>query len=54
MNKIGVYIQRIYEEDPTVESKVIKWHSRLEIGDVDLFLMRNEELGLKELVLGYR
>ena len=54
MNKFGVYIQRIYEDEPTIESKVIKWHTRLEIGDVDLYIMRNNALGLKELVIGYR
>ena len=53
-NKFGVYIQRIYEDEPTIESKVIKWHTRLEIGDVDLYIMRNNALGLKELVIGYR
>jgi len=37
-----------------MESKVIKWHTKLEIGDVDIYIMRNNELGLKELVIGYR
>jgi len=53
-NNIGVYIQRIYENNPDIDSKVLQWHTRLEIEDVDLFIMRNHELGVKELVLGYR
>ena len=53
-NKYGIFIERIYEDDPTHESRVIKWHTRLEIEDVDLSIMRNNVLGTKELVIGYR
>ena len=53
-NNLGVYILRIYENDLNIKSEVLQWHTRLEIGDVDLNIMWNNELGLKELVLGYR
>jgi hypothetical protein len=53
-NQLGVFIQRIYENDTGKKCSVIKWFTRLEIGDVDLNIMRNEALGTKELVLGYR
>jgi hypothetical protein len=40
-NNLGVYIQRIYEDDPDINSKVLHWHTSLEIGDVDLSIMYN-------------
>ena len=53
-NRMGIYLIKFYETDPYNNQFVIRWETFLDIGDVNVFIMRNELTGYKELVIGYK
>lgn len=53
-NRMGIYLVKFYETDPYHNQFVIRWETFLDIGDVNVFIMRNEVTGFKELVIGYK
>ena len=53
-NRMGIYLVKFYETDPYNNQFVIRWETFLDIGDVNVFIMRNELTGYKELVIGYK
>jgi len=52
--KLGFYILKIDEEQPTKGKFLIRWKNKLDIGDPNIFVLRNYEKGLKELVVSYK
>ena len=51
--KIGIYVAKIFESDPYKNSFLIRWKTLLEIGDCNIFVMRNEQMNYKELIISY-
>lgn len=48
---------RLSEDDPEdarASKFLIKWKNKLDIGDTNMFLLRNEVSGLKELIVSYK
>jgi len=57
--KLGFYVMKMPEKRPKKTENnqsmfLIKWTNKLDIGDTNIFLLRNKELGLKELVISYK
>ena len=50
---LGIYLVKFYENDPFHNQFVIRWNTFLDIGNISVFIMRNEQLRYKELVIGY-
>ena len=45
---------RVSEEDPSDYQFLIKWTNKLDIGDPNLYILKNEEKGHKELIVSYK
>lgn len=52
--KLGFFILRLGEKDPTNSQFLIKWKNKLDIGDPNIYVLRNEQKGLKELIVSYK
>jgi hypothetical protein len=52
--KLGFYVLRMYEDDPTRSKFLIKFKNKLEIGDCSLTILRNQEERIKEIVIGFK
>ena len=62
--KIGYYLFRMNEKRPIVRDEngdehlngefMINWHNKLDIGDANLSVLRNDQKGFKELVVSYK
>jgi len=45
---------KMKESDPTKSKFLIKWKNKLDIGDPNIFVMRNYAKKLKELIISYK
>ena len=55
--KLGFFILKIHEDEPKnnrQEKFLIKWKNKLDIGDPNIFVLRNHKKGLKELIVSYK
>lgn len=52
--KLGFYVMRLEVQDPYKIKYLIKWKNKLDIGDTNIFKLRNFEKGLKELIISYK
>jgi hypothetical protein len=52
--KIGFYLIKFNEEDPSKFSYLTMWNHKLDIGDVNMQIMRDNERDCKELLIGYK
>jgi hypothetical protein len=43
--KLGFFVIRISEKDPTKSSFLIKWKNKLDIGDPNIYVLRNQNKG---------
>ena len=53
-NSHGFYIVKFNEEDPNDFKYIMKVKNNLDIGDANIFVLRNEELLYKEIVVSYK
>lgn len=53
-DKLGFYMIRICEFDPGDHKFLMKLVNGLQIGDANIFLLRNEEFKYKELLISYK
>lgn len=52
--KLGFFVVKMDERDPAVCKFLIKWKNKLDIGDTKMFVLRNIEKGLKELIISFK
>jgi len=56
--KLGFFIIKISEKDPKQYSFLIKWKNKLNIGDPNMYILKNKgknyDSQLKELVVSYK
>ena len=52
--KLGFFLLRMNDSDPSDHKFLTKWKNKLELGDADLFVLRDYEKGYKELVISYK
>ena len=50
----GLYIVKFSEDDPKHHKFIMKVKNNLDIGDANIFVLRNEEMLYKELVVSYK
>ena len=44
----------MYEDDPTKSKFLIKFKNKLDIGDANITILRNEKTKIKEIVIGFK
>lgn len=49
--KLGFFVVKFDERDPSKFKFLIKWKNKLEIGDTSMYVLRNTKSGLKELIV---
>ena len=54
LERLGFFVIRVSEEDPSDYQFLIKWTNKLDIGDPNLYILKNEEKGHKELIVSYK
>lgn len=52
--KLGFFILKISEKDTKESQFLIKWKNKLDIGDPNIYVLRNKEKGIKELIVSYK
>ena len=52
--KLGFFVLKLNEKDPNVSQFLIKWKNKLDIGDPNIYVLRNKVEGLKELIVSYK
>ena len=52
--KLGFFVLRMYEDDPTKSKFLIKFKNKLDIGDATITILRNEKTKIKEIVIGFK
>jgi hypothetical protein len=52
--KLGFFVIKVNEKDPSDKRFLIKWKNKLDIGDPNMFILRNYESKLKELIVSYK
>jgi len=54
MEKLGFFVIKMNDQIPEQHSFLIKWKNKLDIGDPNMFILRNKEKGFKELIVSYK
>lgn len=54
MEKLGFFVIKMNDQIPEQHSFLIKWKNKLDIGDTNMFILRNKEKGFKELIVSYK
>jgi hypothetical protein len=52
--KLGFFVLKLSEKDPMNSQFLIKWKNKLDIGDPNIYVLRNKQKGLKELIVSYK
>jgi len=52
--KLGFYVLKITKEHPERGQFLIRWKNKLDIGDANIYVMRNQEKGLKEIIISFK
>jgi hypothetical protein len=52
--KLGFFICKMSEKDPEDIKFLIKWKNKLDIGDTTMYILRNFNTGLKELIVSFK
>ena len=52
--KLGFFLLRMNDSEPSDFKFLTKWKNKLDLGDADLFVLRDKEKGYKELVISYK
>ena len=54
MEKLGVFLIKFDEDEPTKHIFYLKYKNKLDIADADIAVMRNKQKQLKELIVSYK
>jgi hypothetical protein len=54
MEKLGFFVLKMHESDPLQCKFLIKWKNKLDIGNTNIFVLRNKEKGIKEITISYK
>lgn len=52
--KLGFFVIRVKENDPTHGNFLIKWKNKLDIGDTNIYVLRNFDRGTKEVIISFK
>jgi len=52
--KLGFFVFKMQESNPLKSKFLIKWKNKLDIGDPNIFVLRNLAKGLKELIVSFK
>ena len=52
--KLGFFVLKMRENDPYRCNFLIRWKNKLDIGDTNIFVLRNKEKGIKEITISYK
>ena len=52
--KLGFFLLRMNDSEPSDYKFLTKWKNKLDLGDADLFVLRDNVKGHKELVISYK
>ena len=52
--KIGVFLLNINGYKPVIHKYLVKWTNKLDIGDTNIYILRNKERHYKEIVICYK
>jgi hypothetical protein len=50
-DRLGFFVVKLDERDPSKFKFLIKWKNKLEIADTSMYVLRNTKNGLKELII---
>jgi hypothetical protein len=53
-DKLGVYLVEVDASDPEENKFLVYWVNKLDIGDTHLFLVLDDDLNYKELLITYK
>jgi hypothetical protein len=51
---LGFFVLKVFAKDPTHSKFIIRWKNKLDIGDTNIDVIRNNEKGYKELCISYK
>jgi len=51
---LGFYVQKVNIYDPGVNNFVVKWKNKLDIGDVNISILRERNKGYKEMCITFK
>jgi len=54
MEKLGFYVLKMNEDDPHNCKFLIKWKNKLDIGDTNIFVLRNRVKSIKEIIISFK
>ena len=52
--KLGFFVIRINENNPKSGNFLIKWKNKLDIGDTNIYVLRNFDRGTKEVIISFK
>jgi len=53
-DKLGFFVFKIHETDPTNCTYLVRWKNKLDISDSCMYVLRDENTGYKELIIGFK
>jgi hypothetical protein len=54
LEKLGFFVLKMHEDDPHHCTFLIRWKNKLDIGDTNIFVLRNKEKGIKEITISFK
>ena len=54
MGKLGVFLLKFHQDNPSEFKFVLKWKNKLDIADADVNIIRNPRKKYKELVISFK
>ena len=52
--KLGIYLIRFSDQHPEDYKFFLKYNNKLDIGNADIAIIKNQEKGFKELLISYK
>ena len=52
--RLGFFVLKFPEDDPNNVVYLMRYLNKLDIGDPNMFILRNKEKGFKELIVSYK
>ena len=52
--QLGLYLLKISEEDPTMYNYLVKWNTKLQVGNANVYIQRSGAGQFKEIIVSYK
>ena len=52
--KLGFFVLKINQMDPNTAVFLLRWKNKLEIDDTSMYVLRDNNTGFKELIIGFK